>query len=476
LLSAPAVIAFTTGDVAMWGALDFRTRTILAGVSAILILGLGLVFSVRRLERMCAEEIARVRDEESEITRVERLRWSGERIVSVGRGYLISGEPDRLERLDEAETTFDRSLLGLRSLARTPVEAQLIGEVERTGNEFRRVQRDVFAARERSDLAAIRERFDNELLPARRDFEIAMKEVVTHKEDDLQRVYTETTQDRLRVGQRLSGLLAVLVLTAFVIIWLSAKRIHLAHLKETEALETARKAVVARDELLGIVAHDLRNPLGAITLKAKVLQKKGETDATRTTAESIEKLAFRMDHLIKSMLDVATIEAGRFTVNPLPCPAPDLLREALDVFEPLAAAKQIRLHSASPDPRLVVWADRERILQVLSNLLGNALKFTPAGGTVAIGAARQDDTVRFSVADSGPGVAPASLDHIYDRFWKDETRREKGTGLGLFIAKGIVDAHGGRIWVDGQPGRGATFYFTLPAGQSAGRAKNVALS
>jgi signal transduction histidine kinase len=446
----------------MWGTFDFRARAILAGVSVILILGLGLAFSVRRLEAMCATELQRVRTEEAEITRVERLRWSGELIVSVGRGYLIMGAPDGLQRLDEAEQTFDRSLLGLRNLAHSPAEAQLLAEVERTGNEFRSVQRNVFADRERADLATVRERFENELLPARRNFETALNDVVAHHESDLERVYAETALDRHHVAQRLWGLLAVLVLTAFVIIWFSASRMHVAHLKEARALETARKAVIARDELLGVVAHDLRNPLGAIALKAELLQKKGETEDTRATAESIEKVTERMSRLIKTMLDVATIEAGRFTVAPLPCAAADLLREAVEMFEPLATSKQLRLEPAPADPGLFVWADRERIQQVLSNLLGNALKFTPAGGKVAVGVARIDGAVRFSVSDSGPGVAPASVTHVFDRFWKDETR-EKGTGLGLFIAKGIVVAHGGRIWVHSEPGRGAAFYFTLPA-------------
>jgi signal transduction histidine kinase len=213
---------------------------------------------------------------------------------------------------------------------------------------------------------------------------------------------------------------------------------------------------------MGIVAHDLRNPLGTIMLLAAVLQKSAGSEKAREQAASIGNVAARMESLIRTMLDVTTMEAGKFTVTPAACTVQSLLRETEAMFEPLATSKQIALEVSPSDATLVVEAERERILQVLSNLVGNALKFTPEGGRVTLSTARDDGMVRFTVADTGPGIPHEHLSLVFDRFWKKDTPGKKGTGLGLFIAKGIVEAHGGRIWVDSEPGGGTRFNFTLP--------------
>jgi signal transduction histidine kinase len=197
-------------------------------------------------------------------------------------------------------------------------------------------------------------------------------------------------------------------------------------------------------------------------MKAALLRRTAESAKTRERAESIENVTRRMEYLIKSMLDVTTMEAGRFSVTPVRCDVKSLLRETSEIFETLAGSKQIQLQQKEAEPGLVVHAERERVLQVLSNLLGNALKFTPPGGNVVLAIARHDEGVRFTVADTGPGIPDQYLPHIFDRFWKAEARGKTGTGLGLFIAKRIVEAHGGRIWAESEPGHGATVSFTLP--------------
>jgi signal transduction histidine kinase len=136
------------------------------------------------------------------------------------------------------------------------------------------------------------------------------------------------------------------------------------------------------------------------------------------------------------------------------------------MFDSLAASKQVRFEQIAKEPDLAILADRERVLQVLSNLIGNALKFTPPGGNVTLSIEREGPMARFGVLDTGPGIASDNLPHVFERFWR-ETPAEKGTGLGLFIAKGIVDAHGGRIWVESEVGRGTRFYFTLPIAVAA---------
>jgi signal transduction histidine kinase len=289
---------------------------------------------------------------------------------------------------------------------------------------------------------------------------------VEHKETALGESYRREMESRVHLARRLYGLLDVLVLAAIGVAWAFSRRLGRAFRQEQDALVSSRKALAARDELMGIVAHDLRNPLGAITMKAALMRKAAESDRTRQQAESIENVAMRMEYLIKTMLDVTTLEAGRFTIDVGRCTVADLQRQTKEMFGALAASKQVRFDQIAAEPGLVLLVDRERVLQVLSNLIGNALKFTPPGGHVTFSVERQGPMVRFEVLDTGPGIAAENLARVFDRFWT-VTPGKKGTGLGLFIAKGIVEAHGGRIWVESDLDHGTRFFFTLPIAEQA---------
>jgi signal transduction histidine kinase len=177
-----------------------------------------------------------------------------------------------------------------------------------------------------------------------------------------------------------------------------------------------------------------------------------------------------MESVIKSLLDATSMEAGRFSVAPAACDVEPIVRESVEVLASLASAKSVQLDVRIHEQGLVVMADRERALQVLTNLVGNAVKFAFEGGRVEVGVERAGATIRFSVADSGPGIAPGDLKRVFERFWKSDPGGKPGTGLGLHIAKSIVEAHGGQIWVQSQLGRGATFHFTLPAAGPEGSA------
>jgi PAS domain S-box-containing protein len=233
------------------------------------------------------------------------------------------------------------------------------------------------------------------------------------------------------------------------------------------AEEALRRAVAAREDVLGIVAHDLRNPLSVVTMEATSMTYRpgGEPDRRdRKTSELLLTAAGRMNHLIQDLLDVALVEAGQFKVEFAEVRAEDLLQEAAETLRPLAAAANIELRfEIEPDVQRA-WGDRKRLLQVCENLIGNAIRFTPSAGRIAVRAAMQEDHVLFSVADTGTGIAADAVPHVFDRFWQATTRtRRLGAGLGLPIAKGIVDAHGGQIWVQSQVGCGTTFFFTIPA-------------
>jgi PAS domain S-box-containing protein len=224
-----------------------------------------------------------------------------------------------------------------------------------------------------------------------------------------------------------------------------------------------RKAVTARDEVLRIVAHDLRNPLNTIMLQAQLLERTGPEPERRdqTPRLVIMRSATRMDHLIQDLLDVALLEAGQFNVELERISAADLARDAMEMQSPLASSAGVELKLEVAHNVRDVWGDRNRLLQVFENLIGNALKFTAAGGCIRIGATVDNNEVEFFVADTGSGIPPESLPHIFDRFWQAE-RTSEGAGLGLPIAKGIIEAHSGRIRVESLVGRGTTFFFTIP--------------
>jgi PAS domain S-box-containing protein len=239
-----------------------------------------------------------------------------------------------------------------------------------------------------------------------------------------------------------------------------------ARLLEAErvARERAEAASRMREDLVAIVSHDLRNPLSAITMSTTLLRAALPVDSRATKLlETIARSSERMKRLISDLLDMASIDAGRLAVDPQPQAAGVLLQEVVEMLQPLASDKSLRLEASEITPGLAARADRERIVQVLSNLVGNAIKFTREGGSIVLSACRDGDAMRFSVSDTGQGISAEQMHHLFDRYWQAKRDGRLGIGLGLSIAKGIVEAHGGRIWAESSAGQGTTFHFTLPA-------------
>jgi signal transduction histidine kinase/DNA-binding NarL/FixJ family response regulator len=229
--------------------------------------------------------------------------------------------------------------------------------------------------------------------------------------------------------------------------------------------EASQRATATRDQVLGIVSHDLRNPLSAIGICAKALETPERLSAgeARRLALTIGDAVTWTQRLLGDLLDVASIEGGRLSMHSGEIDPIVLLGKSLDLFEHGPTNVVVRLAPGVPDSLPWVVGDEQRILQVLANLIANARKFTPPGGSITLGARATSDAVRFWVSDMGPGIDPDDQPHIFDWFWRaTHERAERGTGLGLAIAKGIVEGHGGSITVESTPGHGATFSFTIP--------------
>lgn len=375
--------------------------------------------------------------------------------VAVYRGYLATGDSAWLETLRESHLRHAVAMQRFLRIA-SPIVPEFRTQLEELVRLKQawlespeallsgRASRDVLVAR----LPRSEAQFQRVLIASQR-VNFALLRIDSGLRQQIRE--NEARKDRM-VG--------ALALGAFLV------AIGVGWLREAQARATAEAAVRTRDDVLRVVSHDLKNPLHTIGMVAQLL-----TDIPMAEAERIEQLQIirrtvdRAHRLVLDLLDVARLQAGgTIQIDPSPHSCEDLVRDAVETVQMQAEKKRLRLTWYVPDSIGNVLADRDRILQVFTNLLGNAVKFTPEGGAVDVRARAADSRcVSFRITDTGPGVAPADLEHLFEPFWQEPSTASQGTGLGLTIAKAIVDAHGGRIWVSNSThGTGTVFSFTVP--------------
>ena len=230
------------------------------------------------------------------------------------------------------------------------------------------------------------------------------------------------------------------------------------------ARDEAEAASHAREEVLAVVAHDLRNPLNLVTMTTQLfidIEPSGER--RKQLLDIIQRAGHRMNRLIEDLLEVVRMESGRLTLDLRAISADTILTQTAEMFQFAAAQKGVSLIVEHMSPDVCASADEERVVQALGNLVGNALKFVERGGSVRLHCVSDGGQLRFAIADTGPGMSPEQLARLFEKFWQARRSDKRGVGLGLTIARGIVEAHGGRIWAESRLGKGSTFYFTLPA-------------
>jgi signal transduction histidine kinase len=233
---------------------------------------------------------------------------------------------------------------------------------------------------------------------------------------------------------------------------------------ELESLEQLRRDLVAN------VSHELKTPISALRAHLENLLDGVERPDTETLQVMLAQ-SERLGRLVDQLLDLSRLESGDVPLEPVPVELAPLVSQVLSEIEVARPGRGVELDDRIPDDLPPVLADRERVHQVLFNLLDNAVRFTPAGGRVTVTASRHNGSVDVAVADTGPGIAPEHLPRLFDRFYRVDEARSRddgGTGIGLAIARSVVEAHGGRIWAQSEPGRGSTFTFELPAAPAVG--------
>ena len=232
---------------------------------------------------------------------------------------------------------------------------------------------------------------------------------------------------------------------------------------ERERRRIAELLAHTREEVLGVVAHDLRNPLNLIITSNDLLLEENLDRNRRKELLGVTLRAGRqMNRLIGDLLDTVRLQAGKFTLDLEDVGVVMIFNQAEETFRPVADKRRVQLETIPPEDGIAVRADPLRVSQIVGNIVGNAIKFTPEHGSVTMRSVADGNHVAIHVTDTGPGIAAADMEHLFDNFWQARRNDHRGVGLGLAIAKGVVEAHGGKIWCESAPGRGSTFSFTLP--------------
>ena len=451
--------------------MSFR-KQLIAGHAIALFLTIGTaVTAIVALHVTGSAEEHVARQLASDLAAVERLPYVAERVVASSRAYLLTGEPQYQAHRDDALDDLRRDLRALASRPLDMAAMQRTAEVERAANDY--VASSEAVARQRLDTGDPRQNipfFEETLRPKRDAFDASVEELANHESRILESwlVQARDVAGRAEIALALASGFAIASSLALALIVM--RRLAGQYERMRIATETATKAATARQEILAVVSHDLRNPLGAIQIASTLLEM--PDDAGKRQIAAIRTAADRMQHMIDELLEAARAESRTLELHRELCDARELLARTNELFEARASAKPLRLRcEAAPAPKegtfgglrpAKVFADRERALEILSNLVGNALKFTPPGGEIRVTAVPRDREVLFQVADNGPGIEPDQLAHVFDRGWQG--RRQRGSlGLGLYICKHLVEAQGGQIGVDSVLGEGTTMWFTLPS-------------
>ncbi len=394
----------------------------------------------------------------------QRIAVGATRLVAASRGYLLTGDRRDRANVDAIERELDRVLDELQATGNPTVIAESAAvriEVEQYSRAVARV-----AARRRGVTEAnqIERLVERGIAPSRKTLREAVARLTTSERGRLQQ-FAEQAGHRVRVaGTILVVGCAAGALLGVILAFAVSRRLSGAYAREQEAARSAEQAASARKELLEMVSHDLRSPLQSISLGIDVLRAKhGELPQLATIGHATD----RVQKLVEDLLDASQAETTGLELVRSRLAAHTLLELTEELFASRAAKARVRIRlDACPDDAIVV--DRDRILQVLSNLVANALSFTPANGEIALAAARVGRAMRFTVKDTGPGIAEGERARLFDAFAqgregaRSKRSRRGSIGLGLYIARNLVRAHGGRIGVDSAPGQGSTFWFEVP--------------
>jgi signal transduction histidine kinase len=447
-------------------------RKLFAGIGLILILIIPILgASLYSLYRVVSDqdELIAVYTEELLLARdLRRLVTQQDAAMPV---FILTGDESVLNEFKRANANFITTMNRLDTKARDQESIFMLAEIRRVHKELYGLSLPgIELKRTGSSVAAVTAYFRERVAQKATLLSEQMDKFVKKIGD----AYEVEKTGNVRNSGRIFKILAVAsVLTLFFCAAVTGLLFNLIRQKraydETNELLVVRERQLsqARKDTLEVVAHDLKNPLASIKLSTQAALSKLQKNPSEASnlVKSLEvtlKSSNSMQRLIDDLLDHAKVESGSLVLERVDCEVETFLHALMFRFEPIAAGKKIELRCKVEGNLLPLCVDEGRFEQVLSNLIGNALKFTPTGGKVHVMAAPNNHNIYFSVSDSGPGMTKDQCAHVFERYWQVRETASQGTGLGLAIAKAIVQAHGGKIWVESELGKGSTFFFSIP--------------
>jgi signal transduction histidine kinase len=423
-----------------------------------------------------------------EVTQGELLSKNAQDVISAERlssliheefglvqGFVLRGQPTAVKQLETVHRDFQITASSLLLNTDVDEDPAILNEIRQLENESYALVKEAIAMKESGvsieDINAYFEK--NNFTRGARVIELVSKNVETqNRQLHEARSYADRVAKRLVLGLILACAFSLLATAAIVVLlWQMVRNKAREDRQIGERLKLELDLSNARKEAIEVVAHDLKNPLSALKMSHELLHDELATSIASNPDVAIgfqiaERSIQSMQRLIEDQLDHTKIEAGQLSLDKKIVNIADLIRDLELRFKPLMEDKGLSF-SSKIDRGLFAEVDSARIDQLISNLLGNALKFTPEGGLVELIAKRRGSRLSIAVKDNGPGIAPDALKHIFERYWQVKETAKKGTGLGLSIAKGIAEAHGGKLICTSEPGHGAEFELTLQAADIA---------
>lgn len=410
------------------------------------------------------------------VVEIERLRHLAESQISTSRSYFLLGSKALFDRQKQEKETMLESLAKFEkqyTLSQIPEIVQRIVGIEKQlqdvfdqGQEFRDKQ---------TESKIVGQFYQAKTSPLAKQLNDAFNEIVNLHEAELNRARTEAQQAALGVEARIpKGMtwLTILLVGLFaglgilVLRLLSGQKRHVA--ERARLVAAAKTAIEARDEVVAAISQDLKEPLSALNDVAERLTLMPDASRIEESAELIRSSVMGIEALVKDICDQKNVAMGGLTLRFDQLPIDDVLEDARQMLQPLAKQRDIRLQFDPSNPPALAFFDRERVLRVLWNLVGNAIKFSPQNSRIVVKARSDQQFVHISVADSGPGIPEKQLPQLFDDFWQAPKTADQGAGVGLSVVKTIVEAHGGTLQVNSHSGHGSTFTFSLPRRRPAG--------